>query len=316
MNGPLLIDYREPHSIKEALKDISTVLELPEGDYGVFAGKDLYLVERKAISDFLNSFKSGQLMTQLRATRRRTPHAILLLEGWFAPTKRDDGKATKHSGGTSALPYYGILNFLLEIQVFLGIMVIQTTSLWGTMNWLRAFYHWVLKPEHKAISRIMLPQVPENIWDPEGAEQLRLLMCLPGIGRSTAENIVAEFPTLIEFLTAEPERVEAVKGLGAKTRKKIWAFTGRSELPKIKKRMKPEDRIAMLKDLLEGLPEMHPDEKTERIEQLMQRPVWMHEIAFPALLYEEIRSKKRGEITLSEIAQTLVLKATETNQPE
>ena len=65
MNGPLLIDYREPHSIKDALKDISTVLELPEGDYGVFAGRDFYLVERKAVGDFLNGFRSGQSLLKI-----------------------------------------------------------------------------------------------------------------------------------------------------------------------------------------------------------------------------------------------------------
>jgi len=308
--NPLLVDSREPKAIQTALKDIATVLEMPEGDYGTFVGKDYYLIERKTVGDFLNSQKSGQLSTQLRATRRRTPYAFFLLEGWFAPTKeaQREGKAgLKYSGGRSKFSYYGILNYLVEIQLYLGIMVIQTSSTYATIQWLRSFYDWCKKSEHTAISRVAMPQVAENMWDPESSDKLRFLMSLPGIGQGTAASILTGFPSLAGFLNATPNQVEAIKGLGVVTRKKIWEFLDRPEPPQIKKRMKPEDKIKILKDLIENPLDIHPNEADSFIRTIMGRPVWCHELANPEMLYDEIKSGKSRQMDrpLCEIAEEI-----------
>lgn len=65
--------------------------------------------------------------------------------------------------------------------------------------------------------------------------------------------------------------------------------------------MNKETRIKELKRLF-TTPEdqLRPKEfKTfsdlhKRIEELVGRPVWTHEMAFPAMLYEEIRTGKKG----------------------
>ena len=70
-----------------------------------------------------------------------------------------------------------------------------------------------------------------------------------------------------------------------------------------------EQRIERLRKLME---EPQPKGTTfsdvhKAIESIMERPVWTHEMAFPEMLYEEIRNGHVGETfgkSLQEIAKT------------
>jgi hypothetical protein len=76
-----------------------------------------------------------------------------------------------------------------------------------------------------------------------------------------------------------------------------------------------EEKIERLKRILEEPLDRPFDEAHREVEELMGRPVWTHEFAFPEMLYEELRSGRRGEAfgkSLEEIAKTkpvLVLEA-------
>ena len=72
-------------------------------------------------------------------------------------------------------------------------------------------------------------------------------------------------------------------------RKKNWKKASKEERLKELKRLftTPEDRLRPKE--FKTFSDLH-----KRIEELVGRPVWTHEIVFPELLYEEIRSGKRG----------------------
>jgi len=56
-----------------------------------------------------------------------------------------------------------------------------------------------------------------------------------------------------------------------------------------------EGRIKRLKKILESPLTVEFSKAHEQIEEIMERPVWTHEMAFPETLYEEIRNGKKGE---------------------
>jgi len=56
----------------------------------------------------------------------------------------------------------------------------------------------------------------------------------------------------------------------------------------------PSEKITELYDLLEKPSTKSFGEVHKRIEEIMGRPVWTHEIAFPEHLYTELRVNTRG----------------------
>ncbi len=77
----LLIDCREPKEIIEILsKNIPTrIIKLAHGDY-LFSG---IAIERKTLSDFFTSLKTGRLIEQITNIKRNFPNTYLLIEGFF-----------------------------------------------------------------------------------------------------------------------------------------------------------------------------------------------------------------------------------------
>ena len=70
--------------------------------------------------------------------------------------------------------------------------------------------------------------------------------------------------------------------------------------------MDVETKIERLRQLLEEPCYKPFDEVHKEVEALMGRPVWTHEFAFAQMLYDELRSGRKGEAfgkSLEEIAK-------------
>jgi len=64
MNNPLTIDVHEPTSIKIALKNLGIPIEVKSLEIGDYLFSN-YIIERKTVSDLLNSIYKGRLYKQL-----------------------------------------------------------------------------------------------------------------------------------------------------------------------------------------------------------------------------------------------------------
>ena len=80
----LRIDYREQRSgIEDALKNFSDEVtyefcNLQTGDYWI---EDKIIIERKTLSDFLNSIKTGRIFQQAYRMANSGKNNLLILEG-------------------------------------------------------------------------------------------------------------------------------------------------------------------------------------------------------------------------------------------
>ena len=77
----LLIDSHEPKEVIEILKTCirTSVIPLKYGDY---CFSDI-IIERKTLSDFFSSLKSGRLKEQMEAIGRFYTKKYLIVEGFF-----------------------------------------------------------------------------------------------------------------------------------------------------------------------------------------------------------------------------------------
>lgn len=135
----IIADVHEPLGLVERLKQVVPVevQALQTADY-LIVDKDgcTIGVERKAISDFLSSFGSTRLRTQL-ARLRRTYRPVLLIEGFYTVDADMHIRLGRAKTGWVHLP---VQMALFAIQSA-GIRIIWTTSHETTVDVLRGLHH-------------------------------------------------------------------------------------------------------------------------------------------------------------------------------
>lgn len=111
------------------------LVPLQSGDY-VLSDKDAHTmgVERKRWSDLLASVRDGRLKRQLPILSRSFSHPVLLLEGGYGRSR--DGKIVV-DGKTTGYSYASVQGLLNWARFHLGVQVVYTPDLAGTMEWLR-----------------------------------------------------------------------------------------------------------------------------------------------------------------------------------
>jgi ERCC4-type nuclease len=202
----IVIDYRERSIIQELGDSIYTVENLIIGDIVIKKDKkELVIIERKTMDDFIGSIKSGRYAEQrerLKLFRQGMPEVkiIYLLENRKPSEIRNtiDGAIT---------------NLLL----FHNISVIYSDDIPNTVDIIKNMSR---KLEEKDVSSLVdclnLPvlkkaKIHENMF--------MLQLCLiPGVSRTISSMIVDKYQTLHEFLECKPTAIE-LSGLVISKRK-------------------------------------------------------------------------------------------------
>ncbi len=210
----ILADDRERQSaVVAALRSHAgvkvTVRRLDLGDY-LLDGRILF--ERKTLRDFAASLKDGRLFEQAIRLAASPMHKAMILEG-SAHDRLDSGMRREALQGA-----------LITLTLFLGIPLLRSADAEESA---KLMLYAARQYDHIA------GQTPPRLFAgkrPRGKRktQLRILQSLPGIGPSTAHNLLEQFGSVEAILAADESALLGVAGIGSGRAKAIrWAVEER-----------------------------------------------------------------------------------------
>ena len=206
----IIADTREPRSMIEQLKSLSlevVVSELRSGDYVIIGRDNLsFGCERKVLGDLLSSLTDGRLYEQLRRLSEGYDLPALVVEGIMVP---GEDELLKTRGFTSRWKYDSVQGILFNLRLK-GVMVISTSSEYGTALTLRTIHKQLLEGEGKH----QLKRRKLFSFSPEPSEQLQVLCGINLINEELASRLLERFGNPLSILKASEEELAMVKGIG------------------------------------------------------------------------------------------------------
>lgn len=215
MNYPtILIDDREGRGgLAEALRRRGAsgceVTRLAIGDAWI---GDIYVVERKAVRDFVASLLEGRLARQLDGLIKSPRKALLILEGDLRP---------EDTGGLSA---WSLRRAMLAVTLDWGIPLLRSRDVEDTAAWLLALAGWGDGPDPvsldfrprqgKTTAGAPAHAPRKSVNRQPQAVPLAALRGVPGLGRVRAEGLLAHFGSMQALIEADVEALAAVNGIG------------------------------------------------------------------------------------------------------
>ncbi len=202
----ITVDTREQNStvVQDlAKKDIKiNTAQLSIGDYII---SEDTAVERKEVSDFLESMIDGRLFSQAKSLSENYLHAVIILEG--------EGIYEKRNIDDEAI--YGALSSLacdFRIPVLSTKNEDETASLLANM----------VKREGKKEEEKKTPSTRKDKKSMSNYETRKyILEGLPSISGTLAERLLEHFGSVRKVFSADEEELQEVKGIGPSTAEKI-----------------------------------------------------------------------------------------------
>ncbi len=190
------MDFREISSpvAKILASDDEILLEtskLDLGDYSV--SKDL-LVERKTVSDFVNSLVDGRLFEQAISMRNLYRHPVIIVEGEDFTTERN----------VSEESLYGAIAALIGMSI----AVLRTRSPEETAKVIKALAKREQLEKRKGIS---LKRRPSSS---EAEELINVLTSIRGVGVEIAKAILRRLGSLEKVFTVDEKELLEIEGVG------------------------------------------------------------------------------------------------------
>lgn len=236
----LEVDNHEPDYLVSLLSQTTPVEVLPLNtrglaDYRWQNGADVVQLERKTWNDLLSGLSSveDQLMRQIEA--QPLDHRLcLLIEGIAVPSSdvMHGTSVLKQTKGKGRL-YYESRKSKVSLQslyawlyqVAKHIEVFQTSDHLATAKAIVAFYSSDQKEKHSTFSRQL------KVMDFHANPQVTSLMgMVPGIGPVKAEALVGKLGTVWNILSAKPEDLTVVHGVGIKEATRWLRAIGRADV--------------------------------------------------------------------------------------
>lgn len=208
----IVADDRERQSpVIDALRSHSgvevTLQHLALGDY-LLDGR--LLVERKTLRDFSTSIKDGRLFEQGLRLAASPLHKAVILEGG----PRDLAE--------SGMRREALQGALITLTLFFGIPLLRAAD---AQESARLMLYAARQFDHiagKAAPRLFKGKRPKG----KRKTQLRILQALPGIGPTTAHNLLDRFGSVEAVLAADEQTLIGVEGIGAARAKTIrWSVS-------------------------------------------------------------------------------------------
>lgn len=186
----ILIDYREKNSLVPAeLIKLEIPIEFQQlkiGDYII----NNTVIERKTISDFVNSMINKRLFKQLEEMPQY-PQQLLLIEG--------SQEFLEKTGINSN----ALRGFLLTIILKFKVPVIFTKDCEETANYLKILWNKKEKPFSFNVSKRNLTK----------DERLKFILeAFPNIGPKKSEKLLKEFQTIQNIINAPEENLKKILG--------------------------------------------------------------------------------------------------------
>ena len=235
----LKIDNHEPSELVELLRQSTTmeVLALNSqgyADYMWWDGDQDKQIERKTWNDLLSDL--GSIETQLMRQLDNHPECTLalLIEGIAVPGKgiiggtsilkpAKGGKGLYYKSRETKVNMQAIYAWIYQVSNY--IPVYHTPDLYSTAKAIVAFYSSDQKDGHSTFNR----HLKEVTFHPN-PQVTSLMGMVPGIGPVKAEALIGKFGTVWSILSATPEQLAMVHGVGVKETTKWLRLIGRPDV--------------------------------------------------------------------------------------
>jgi ERCC4-type nuclease len=203
------VDDREARSAKVAsqlagMNDVLVVVKrLRTGDY-LIEGKAM--LERKRIPDFLESLQQGRLFAQTGRLAASPVRPFLILEG---QSREWRGAGVNRDG---------IQGALVSLAITFGIPVLRAQDEAESAKRIL-----ITARQIQATSRAVIRRPSRRVRG-KRARQIHILTGIPKVGAARAQRLLERFGTPEAVMTASPEALAEVKGIGKQTAQHIhWA---------------------------------------------------------------------------------------------
>ncbi len=191
----IIIDYREKNSlVASELVKLGFEIEFKELKVADYLVRDV-AIERKTVSDFINSMINRRLISQLEELKQYE-NKLLIIEGI------DEQELYNEDNHLGVNPN-SIRGFLLSILLKHKIPIVYTKDSEDTAKFIAV------------LSRRKEKELPLNITKKSlnKKEQLQFIVeSFPGIGPATAKKLLKEFKTIQNIINATEEEIERVIG--------------------------------------------------------------------------------------------------------
>ncbi len=185
-------------------------------------------IERKALSDLLNSITSGRFAGhQLPGLLNSYNVVYLIVEGMFRPGK--DG-LLYHREGKDWIPinygrrwmYADVEAWLTTVEEKAGVRLRRAPGPSETAAIIQALHRWWTNKEFEDHRSHLTMHKPRDTALLRKASLVRVIAAeLPGIGWTRSENVSKRFHTVADMVAADFKDWEEIEGVGKSTAKKV-----------------------------------------------------------------------------------------------
>lgn len=181
-------------------------------------------VERKTVTDLINSMVSGRLSGhQLPGLQKNYDFIYLLVEGrwrsnpqngYLELRKKDWERLRLHRSFVGNEIY----NYLNTLQIVCGIYVFRSESFTQSHRWIQATYNWWSSKgfdKHRSQLSIKKPYMGGLLTKPSTLKIMAA--CLPGIGHERADAVAKKFKTPFHMVHSTEAEWMEIDGIGKKT---------------------------------------------------------------------------------------------------
>ncbi len=206
-NPVIYVDNRETKS--GIMKDLADFGALPEPNQlkvGDYVCSDRVCIERKTVSDFLQSMFNNRLFEQLNGLVNSFEKPVMIIEG---------NQELLFSGrGVHANAVRGILS---AIAIDFRIPIIWTRNTRETA----AQVFWIAKREQFPEKREICVRASKKIRSP--AQQQEFLVAgLPNVNSKLSKRLLRQFKTAKRVFSAKEEMLMKVEGIGKEKARRIF----------------------------------------------------------------------------------------------
>lgn len=187
------------------------VAHLSAGDYYLLAEESSrpLLVERKTVTDLLNSIRDNRLWSQLKllkeAAEKEDVDLVIVLEGWLGVVERYRSWRVQ-----------AVLRILDEVLLDWGVPILPSPNTNATARWLATKAKSLGRRERKRPPRLRVERKPMTPAE-------RALYVAEGLaGPVLARRLLHHFGTLKSLANATVEELLRVEGIGEKRAKEIY----------------------------------------------------------------------------------------------
>lgn len=231
----ILVDRREGELV-ELIED-GIQVELDYGD-ACFQGNGpegevTIGIERKRISDLLNSIATGRLSGhQLPGLLESYYRVYLIMEGeWKEDPITGEmlmhkwGKKWERPPGGRTWRTKDVIHYLSSLEIITGVIVKYSRSMWETAQLIQHVCSWWQKKWewHRSHLQLHKSQPSSAFLRPGKATLLRRIVAeLPGIGFDRARNVEEFFGSVESMFFAGVKEWQEIEGIGKVTAQMAW----------------------------------------------------------------------------------------------